>query len=201
MPRLKDYDKSNLDRAVQDVINEVRESYRSAEKNWIIDTESKGFPKMANDLKSSVQKFLNDHPRSDPFKNNRPGDGWVQDFLKRHREISEKTGESVSSASTYVAEKDFRQWFSEVGNYIKESGLEDAIADRSRVYNADDTKFGINPSTGNVFAKRGAKNVYKIDKNAAKENITIILPTTSFIEFNGSCRSLNYTVFGGTERT
>nr|CAI5838329.1 unnamed protein product [Callosobruchus analis] len=167
MPRLKDYDESNLYRAVQDVINKV-ESYRSAEKNWIIDTESKGFPKMANDLKSSVQKFLNDHPRSNPFKNNRPDDGWVKDFLKRHREISERAGESVSSASTCVAEKDFRQWFSEVGNYIKESGLEDAIADRSRVYNADDTEFEINPSTGKVFAKRGAKNVYEIDKGAAK---------------------------------
>nr|CAI5845544.1 unnamed protein product [Callosobruchus analis] len=142
--------------------------------NWIIDTASKGFPKKANDLKSSVQKFLNDHPRNNPFKNNRPGDGWVKAFLKRHREISERTSESVSSASACVSEKDIRQWFSEVGNYIKESGLKDVIADPSRVYNADETGFEINPSTGKVFAKRGAKNVYKIDRGAAKENITVI---------------------------
>nr|CAI5863634.1 unnamed protein product [Callosobruchus analis] len=210
MPKLKEYDKSNLDRAVKDVINKV-ESYRSAEKkygipkstiefrikhpghkdtcgpspvlsdeeekilvNWIIDTASKGFPKKANDLKSSVQKFLNDHPRNNPFKNNRPGDGWVKAFLKRHREISERTSESVSSASACVSEKDIRQWFSEVGNYIKESGLKDVIADPSRVYNADETGFEINPSTGKVFANRGAKNVYKIDRGAAKENITVI---------------------------
>ncbi|CAH2001068.1 unnamed protein product [Acanthoscelides obtectus] len=112
MPKVQDYDKSNIERAVQDVINKV-ESYRSAELkygvpkstiefkikhpdhkntcgpspvlneeeevilvNWILETARKGFPKKANDLKSSVQNF--DHPRKNPFNNNRPGDGWVK---------------------------------------------------------------------------------------------------------------------------
>nr|CAH7768837.1 unnamed protein product [Callosobruchus chinensis] len=73
------------------------------------------------------------------------GDGWVKALSKRHREISERTSESVSSASACVSEKDIGQWFSEEGNYIKESGLEDVIADPSRVYNADETGFEINP--------------------------------------------------------
>lgn len=45
---------------------------------WIKDTAIKGFPRKANDLKSSVQKFLNANPRKHSFKNNRPGDGWVK---------------------------------------------------------------------------------------------------------------------------
>lgn len=43
-----------------------------------MDTARKGFPRKANDLKLSVQKFLNDNPRKNPFKENRPGDGWVK---------------------------------------------------------------------------------------------------------------------------
>lgn len=38
----------------------------------------KGFPKKANDLKSSFQKYLTEHPRKNPFKNNRPGNGWIK---------------------------------------------------------------------------------------------------------------------------
>ncbi|CAH2017123.1 unnamed protein product [Acanthoscelides obtectus] len=210
MPKVKYYDKSNIDRAVQDVINKV-ESYRSAElkygvpkstiefkikhpdhKNtcgpspvlneeeemilvyWILETARKRFPKKANDLKSSVQNFLNDHPRKNLFNNNRPGDGWVKAFLKRHPEIVERSSESVSAASARVSEKDIRLWFSELETYIKGNDLEDVISDPTRVYNADETGFEVSPSTGKVFAKRGAKNVYTIDRGAAKENITVI---------------------------
>ncbi|XP_050505298.1 uncharacterized protein LOC126878438 [Diabrotica virgifera virgifera] len=45
---------------------------------WIQETASKGFPKKANDLKSSVQKFLTENPRPNNFKDNRPGDGWLK---------------------------------------------------------------------------------------------------------------------------
>ncbi|XP_050497766.1 mblk-1-related factor 1-like [Diabrotica virgifera virgifera] len=45
---------------------------------WIQETASKGFPKKANDLKSSVQKFLTENPRPNNFKHNRPGDGWLK---------------------------------------------------------------------------------------------------------------------------
>nr|CAI5845150.1 unnamed protein product [Callosobruchus analis] len=43
--------------------------------SWIRDIASKGFPRKANDLKKSVQKFLSANPRSNKFKNNRPGEG------------------------------------------------------------------------------------------------------------------------------
>ncbi|CAH1968858.1 unnamed protein product [Acanthoscelides obtectus] len=136
--------------------------------NWILETARKGFPKKANDPKSSVQNFLNDHPRKNPFNNNRLGDGWVKAFLNRHPEIVERSSESVSAASARVSEKDIRLWFSELETYIKGNDLEDAISDPTRVYNADETGFEVSPSTGKVFAKRGAKNVYTIDRGAAK---------------------------------
>lgn len=46
--------------------------------SWIKDTAKAGFPKKANDIKCSVQKFLKDNPRPNPFVNNRPGEGWLK---------------------------------------------------------------------------------------------------------------------------
>lgn len=78
----------------------------------------------------------------------------------------------MSSASSCVAEKDIRHWFSEIENYLKEKGLEDVISDPSRVFNGDESGFQISPATGKVFAQRGSKNVYTIDRSSSKENIS-----------------------------
>lgn len=99
---------------------------------------------------------------------------YFQAFLRRHPELSERTSESVTSASACVSEKDIRHWFLEVENYIKEKGLLDVIADPSRVFNDDESRFQINPTTGKVFAQRGSKNVYTIDRVSSKENITVM---------------------------
>lgn len=43
----------------------------------------KGFLRKANDLKASVQNFLTNNPRNNPFQNNRPGDGWVKVRIRK----------------------------------------------------------------------------------------------------------------------
>lgn len=45
---------------------------------WILDSAKKGFPRKKYDILTSVQKFLIDNPRQNPFKDNRPGDGWLK---------------------------------------------------------------------------------------------------------------------------
>nr|CAH7741106.1 unnamed protein product [Callosobruchus chinensis] len=50
---------------------------------WIRDNASKGFPRKANDLKNSVQRFLFANPRPNQFKDNRPGEGWVKVSLQK----------------------------------------------------------------------------------------------------------------------
>nr|CAH7736048.1 unnamed protein product [Callosobruchus chinensis] len=48
------------------------------------------------------------------------------------------------------------------------------MEDPSRVYNGDETGFQICPNTGKVFAAKGAKNVYSVEKGSPKENITVM---------------------------
>lgn len=56
-------------------------------EEWIIVSARKGFPRNKDDILESVQKFLKQNPRQNPFPNNRPGDGWWKAFLKRHTNL------------------------------------------------------------------------------------------------------------------
>ena len=49
---------------------------------WILELARKGFPRK-KDI-SSVQNFLISHPGPNPFKNNRPGQGWIKVKEKLH---------------------------------------------------------------------------------------------------------------------
>jgi hypothetical protein len=52
--------------------------------------------------------------------------------------------------------------------------LEEVMDDPSRIFNGDETGFQICPSTGPVFAEKGAKNMYSTDEGSSKENITVM---------------------------
>lgn len=142
--------------------------------NWITQLARKGFPKKKEDLKSSVQTFLTNNPRPNPFTNNRPGDGWIKAFLKRHPSVVQRTSEAVTSASSCVSEKDIRKWFQEIAEYMSDNKLESVIQDPSRIFNGDETAFQICPSTGKVLASKGEKNVYSVEHGASKENLTVM---------------------------
>nr|CAH7762579.1 unnamed protein product [Callosobruchus chinensis] len=139
---------------------------------WIEELASRGFPRKKKDILNSVQKFLTENPRPNLFVNNRPGDCWLKAFLKRNPSITQRTSESVSAASACVAEKDIRKWFTEIKNYLDSKNI--TMEDPSRVYNGDETGFQICPNTGKVFAAKGAKNVYSVEKGSPKENITVM---------------------------
>jgi len=51
---------------------------------WILELARKGFPRKKDDIISSVQNFLISHPKPNPFKNNRPGEGWIKVKEKFH---------------------------------------------------------------------------------------------------------------------
>ncbi|XP_031359109.1 eukaryotic translation initiation factor 5B-like [Photinus pyralis] len=141
---------------------------------WIAELARKGFPRKRDDIIASVQNFLIANPRPNPFTNNRPGAGWLKAFFRRHPEITERTSEAVTSASSCVSEKDIRKWFVEVKDYLKEKQLEQVIEDPTRIFNGDETGFQICPETGKVLAPKGIKNVYTIDQGSSKENITVM---------------------------
>lgn len=78
----------------------------------------------------------------------------------------------MSSASACVSEVDIRKWFIEIQGYLTSKNID--LQDPSRIFNGDETGFQICPSTGKVFAGKGVKNVYTVDKGSQKESITVM---------------------------
>ncbi|CAH1985428.1 unnamed protein product [Acanthoscelides obtectus] len=140
--------------------------------NWILENDRKGFPRRQIDLQLAVKSFLDNHERDNPFTNNFPGIHWYKLFTKRHPQLSERTAEGITSASSVVSENNIRGWFRDIEKYLKEKDLFSILADPSRVFNGDETCFQYNPKLGKVIAPRGKKNVYEVDLFKAKENLT-----------------------------
>lgn len=143
-------------------------------QNWIFELSRKGFPLKKEDLQFSVQKFLNDNPRPNPFKDNFPGEGWVRGFLNRHPKIAKRTSKGVTFASACVSEADIRKWFSEIRQYFAEKDLLDVLDDPKRVFIGDESGFQLCPNTGRVLAMKGAKDVYDVETSSSKESITVM---------------------------
>jgi DDE superfamily endonuclease. len=84
----------------------------------------------------------------------------------------QRTSEAVSGSSACVSEADIRKWFKDINSYLISKNL--TINDPSRIYNGDESGFQICPETGTVFARKGAKNVYSVEKGSSKESITVM---------------------------
>ena len=56
---------------------------------------------------------------------------------------------------------------------MKEEGFFEILSDPSRVFNADETGFELNPQPKKVLARRGTKNVYNVESSNPKESITV----------------------------
>lgn len=146
---------------------------------WIVDNHRKGFPRRKLDVQHSVKEFLEKSPRENPFTNNLPGDGWYRAFLNRHPELTTRTSEAVTSASSQVSEKDVKKWFGDIHFYLTSKGLQDILNDPSRILNGDETNFNLCPKNSKVLAPKGARNVYEIENAPSKSNITVMFTFTA----------------------
>lgn len=141
---------------------------------WILESQRKGFPKRKDDIQASVKIFLDKTNKKTIFKNNLPGDQWYKSFLRRHPRISVRTPEGVTQSSACISSKDLLKWFNDIEVYLKEKGYFSILDDPRRVYNGDETCFLLNPKEGKVLASKGCRNVYEVDKGAAKANLTVM---------------------------
>lgn len=118
----------------------------------------KGFPGQKEDLQLSVQEFLNQNEKPNPLKENWPGLGWYQSFLRRHPNISLRTPEGVTAASSGMSENDIKYWFQNIEDLLKEENALDILQDPDRILNGDETVFLLLcPKGSKVLAPRDKK--------------------------------------------
>lgn len=94
--------------------------------------------------------------------------------MARHDDITLRTPEQVTAASSKVSEADIRGWFIKVKEYLLSEGLSDALSDARRIYNGDETSFFLHPTTKAVLATPGNKNVYEVQHADGHTNVTVM---------------------------
>lgn len=102
------------------------------------------------------------------------GKSWFKLFMARHPEISIRTPEAITNASSKVSPKDIKNWFQDVYNYLEENNLLDVLNDPSRILNGDESGFCLNPIPKKVIAEKGKKDVSFVETTSSKENITVM---------------------------
>jgi hypothetical protein len=94
----------------------------------------KGLPSSKQRRSDFSKKFLDNHPRPNPFTENLPSRGWMRAFLRRHPKVSLRTSEAITAASANISEADIRKWFIEIESYLKEKNVFDILEDPNRVF-------------------------------------------------------------------
>ena len=143
--------------------------------SWIKKCGRSGVPVRKSDVQSTVQKFLEENEeRVTPFKNRRPGKGWMKAFMKRHPRISVRTPETVSKARASNTEESIREWFDHLKTNLEEMGALNVLEDPKRVFNTDETCVRLCPRSGRVIGERGWKNVYEVAVGPEKSTLTFL---------------------------
>lgn len=109
------------------------------------------------------------------FKDNKPGRTWLASFLKRNPEISNRVAQNLTSTRAAVKKESIEKWFTEVYSYLQQSNFEDILKDPSRVFNADETAFFLNPKGSKVLARKGDKTIYQQVNPDEKECLTVLI--------------------------
>lgn len=86
--------------------------------NWVMAMAVRGFPITKFDLLISVQQIVKQMKLEHLFPNGKPGYKWLQLFLKRHPDVSNRTVEKLSHVRANVSEEFIRNWFKEVTEYL-----------------------------------------------------------------------------------
>lgn len=142
--------------------------------DWVLSCGRNGIPVKRELLISSVAELFMDRPEENPFKNGRPGRKWLNLFLKRHPQISERIPESINKARALVTPERIRNWFRYVRDHLEEEEVLDILEDPSRIFNADETGFQSCPKTGKVLGPKGLKNFYEVKIGNEKESVTVM---------------------------
>lgn len=106
------------------------------------------------------------------FKNGSASPSWVGDFIKRHPHISRRTPSNLGRASAIHTDEDLKMFFDRIHEYFEENHLLYLLDRPDLWWNADETGFELNPSPKKVYARKGQKTVYNVERGKPKEIVT-----------------------------
>ncbi|KAG5865917.1 hypothetical protein JTB14_028088 [Gonioctena quinquepunctata] len=122
---------------------------------WI---KEEGFSTKKKDhLILTVQTIIVNSGCNTPFVGNKPGKKWLQLFLKRHPDLSQRIPETLTSVRASVTESQLKRGFREVEESLKSDNF--FKANPQRVFNLDESAFQLCPKSGKAIGPREEKNI------------------------------------------
>ncbi|XP_039300054.1 jerky protein homolog-like [Nilaparvata lugens] len=120
-----------------------------------------GYPLHAADVKDVVQSFLNREGRVvKRFKDNRPGEDWTWNFLKRHPQLTNRFAENIKRCRAAVDAEAVKSYFEHLDKTLEPEGSA-AIPPENWV-NFDETNFSDDPGSKKVIVRRGCRRPERI---------------------------------------
>lgn len=141
--------------------------------DYLILCATSGVPKTRSEIIRIAGEVASLNP--DPvkhFKNEKPSKKWFKTFVLRHPELSKRKPEMLGRASAGVTEQSIRRYFELVHKQFEDMNQLELFDQPSQWWNCDETNFPENPMPGFVYAERGAKVVYNVERGRPKANTT-----------------------------
>lgn len=115
-----------------------------------------GYPFEPEDVKSFVQSYLNRMGRRIPiFTENKPGEQWYKNFLKRHPRLSTRFSQCIKASRAEISPGIINKYFDKL-----EVNLNDIQPEG--IVNYDETNFCDDPGRSKIIVRRGSKRAEKI---------------------------------------
>ncbi|KAJ8877856.1 hypothetical protein PR048_022315 [Dryococelus australis] len=111
----------------------------------------------------------------------------IQEWSPRYKVVQE-FHVTTSSTSVKNARKPYQRSCNQLKDYMKDIGADDVLQDAEKIFDGDETSFGLCPKTGKVIAPKGCRNVYDIKMSNEKVTIKMLLV------FSASGRAVDPTV-------
>ncbi|KAJ8933679.1 hypothetical protein NQ314_013867 [Rhamnusium bicolor] len=110
-----------------------------------------GFPVTGEDLKIIVKSYLNRQGRNvSCFRNNYPGPDWVNFFLRRMPELSQRFSQNISHSRAVTDE-------GTINHYLDNLQTELEAVPPANIWNYDDTNLVDDPGCSKVITRKGTK--------------------------------------------
>lgn len=116
-----------------------------------------GYPCDAEEVKELVKTYLDRRGKIVPkFTNNRPGETWIEKFLKRHEsKLSKRFSQSIKESRAIVDHATINKYFDNISETLTNIPP-DAIV------NYDETNFTHDPGRTKVIVRRTSKRAEKV---------------------------------------
>ena len=109
---------------------------------WVLEIAERGIPVTLKMIGEEVGHVMSQDVRATEFKEGAPGKRWLQMFMMRNPELTQRRAQLASAARLGVTEANLRQWHeSAYAFFSKKPELLEALNDPRRVFNMDESGF------------------------------------------------------------